>query len=57
MWSNKIQSQKNDGALNEIYMESRDTGDIQDQATKIFKTPTIVPFRLIKDLIIEEIDD
>ena len=38
-------------------MESRDTGDIQDQAAKLLKITAIVPFRLIKDLVIEEIDD
>ena len=38
-------------------MVSRDTGDIQDQATKLLKTTAIVPFRSIKGLVIEEIDD
>ena len=38
-------------------MELKDTGIIQDQAAKILKTTTIMPFRLIKGLVIEEIDD
>ena len=38
-------------------MESRDTGEIQDQAAKLLKKATIVPFRPKKELIIEEIDD
>ena len=33
----KFKGKKNDGAPNEIYMESRDTGDIQDQATKFLR--------------------
>ena len=45
------------GALREIYLESRDNGEIQGQATKLLKTTTIMPFRPIKGLIIEEIDD
>ena len=38
-------------------MESRDTCDIQDYAPKIMKTTLIVPFRSIKGLVIDEIDD
>ena len=38
-------------------MESRDAGEIQDQAAKLLKTVTIVPFRLIKGSVIEEIGD
>ena len=38
-------------------MESRDTSDIQDQAAKLLKTTAIVPFKPIKGLVIEEIDD
>ena len=38
-------------------MESRDTGDIQDQAAKILKTTSIVPFRPLKGLVIEDIVD
>ena len=38
-------------------MESRDTGDIQDQVAKLFKTTAIMPFRPINSLVIEEIDD
>ena len=41
----------------EIYIESRDVGDIEDQAAKLLKTTIIMPFRLIKGSIIEEIDD
>ena len=33
-------------------MESRDAGEIQDQAAKLLKTTTIVPLRTIKGLII-----
>ena len=38
-------------------MESRDIGEIHDQAAKFLKTTTIVPFRPIKGPIIVEIDD
>ena len=38
-------------------MELRDTDEIQDQAAKLLKTTTIVPFKPTKGLIIEEIDD
>ena len=38
-------------------MESRDTGEIQDQAAKLLKKSTIMPFRQTKELIVEEIDD
>ena len=48
---------KNDRAPRKIYMESRDTDEIQDQAAKLLKITTIVPFRPIKESIIEEIDD
>ena len=38
-------------------MESRDIGDIQGQAAKLLKITAIMPFRPIKDLVIEKIDD
>ena len=38
----------------EIYLESRDTGDIQDQVVKLIKTTIIMPFRPIKGPIIED---
>ena len=53
----KFKCKKKDGAPREIYMESRNTSEIQDQTTKLLKTTTIVPFRPIKGLIIKEIDD
>ena len=53
----KFKGKKNNETPREIYMESRDTGDIQDQAAKLLKTTAIVPFRPINGLIIEEIDD
>ena len=43
------------GAPRKIYIESRDAGEIQDQATKLLRITAIVPFRSIKGLIIEEI--
>ena len=52
----KFKGKKKNGAPKEIYMELKDTGEIQDQVAKLLKTTTIVPFRLIKGLIIEEID-
>ena len=52
----KFKGKKKNGALREIYMELRDTGEIQDLAAKLLKATTIVPFRPIKGLIIEEID-
>ena len=53
----KFKGKKNDEVLSEIYMESRDTGEIQDQVAKLSKKTTIVPFMPIKGTIIEEIDD
>ena len=43
----KFKGEKKDGAIREIYMKSRDTAEIQDQATKLLKTITIVPFKSI----------
>ena len=40
----KFKGKKKDGAPREIYMESRDTGEIQDQAAKLLKTTIILPF-------------
>ena len=53
----KFEGKKKNGALREIYMESRDNGDIQDQAAKILKTIAILPFKSIKGMVIEEIND
>ena len=53
----KFKGKKKNGASKEIYIESRDVGEIQDQDTKLLKTTTIVPFKSIKGLIIKEIDD
>ena len=53
----KFKGKNKNRALREIYMELKDTGIIQDQAAKILKTTTIMPFRSIKGLVIEEIDD
>ena len=53
----KFKGKKKNGTPIEIYMELRDTSEIQDQAAKLLKTTSIVPFRLIKGLIIKEIDD
>ena len=49
----KFKGKKKNGTLREIYMESRDTGGIQDQAAKILKTTILVPFRPIKGLVID----
>ena len=43
----KFKGKKKDGAIREIYMKSRDIAEIQDQATKLLKTITIVPFKSI----------
>ena len=53
----KFKGKKKDEAPREIYMESRDTDEIQDQDAKLLKTNIIMPFKLIKGPIIEEIDD
>ena len=53
----KFKGKKKNGTPRGIYMESRDTSDIQDQAAKLMKTTAIVPFRPIKGLVIEKIDD
>ena len=53
----KFKGKKKNGTPRKIYMESKDTSDIQDQAAKLLKTTVIVPFKPIKGLIIEEIYD
>ena len=53
----KFKGKKKNGTPREIYMESRNIGDIQDQAAKLLKTTTIVPFKPMKGLVIEEIND
>ena len=53
----KFKGKKKNGTPREIYMESRDTGDIQDEAVKLLKTNAIMPYRPIKGLVIKEIDD
>ena len=44
----KFKGKKENETLREIYMESRDSGDIQDQAAKLLKTTTIMLFRPIR---------
>ena len=53
----KFEGKKKDGAPREIYMKLRDTSEIQDQVAKLLKIIIVMPFRPIKGLIIEEIDD
>ena len=53
----KFKGKKKDGTLRKIYMESRDADKIQDQAAKLLKITATVPFRVISELIIEEIND
>ena len=52
-----LKGKKKNMTPREIYMESRDTGDIQDQAAKLLKTAVIMPFKTIKGLVNKEIDD
>ena len=53
----KFKGKKKNETPREIYIELRDTGDIQDQSAKLLKTTVIMPFRSIKGLVIKEIDD
>ena len=53
----KFRGKKENETLKEIYMESRDIGDSQDQAAKLLKMTATMPFRPIKGLIIEETDN
>ena len=53
----KFKRKVKDGTPRKIYMESRDIGEIQDQATKLLKIIAIMPFMPINGSIIEEIDD
>ena len=53
----KFKGKKNNETPREIYMESRDTSGIQNQATKLLKTTIIVSFKPMKGSIIEKIDD
>ena len=43
----KFKGKRKDEALRKIYMELRDAGEIQDQAAKLLKITTIVPFKPI----------
>ena len=53
----KFKGKKKNETPREIYMELIDISDIEDQGGKLLKTTTIVPFRPIKGMVIEEIDD
>ena len=53
----KFRGKKKNKTPREVYMESRDTGDIEDQVAKILKTIAIMPFKPIKGLVKEQIDD
>ena len=53
----KFKGKKKYRAPREIYMELRDIGEIQDQAAKLLKTTITVPFKAIKGLVINDIDD
>ena len=53
----KFRGKKKDETPRELYMEARDTSDIQDQVDKLLKTTAIMPFKAIKGLIIEENND
>ena len=50
----KFKGKKKNGTQREMYMDSRDTGDIQDQVAKFLKTTAIVPFKPIKGLVIDD---
>ena len=53
----KFKGKKNNGTLREIYMESIDTSDIKDQAGKLLTITAIVPLRLMKGLVIDDINE
>ena len=49
----KFKGKKKNGAPRKIYMDSRDTGEIQDHVVKLLKITATVPFKLLKRPVIE----
>ena len=53
----KFSSRRKDGILRKLYMDSKGSVEFQNEATKLLKVTTIMPYRLMRGPIIEEIDD
>ena len=53
----KLTSKRKDGIPRKAYMNSKGYVKIQNEAAKLIKVTTIVPYRPMSGLIIEEIDD
>ena len=50
-------SKRKDGVPRKAYIDIKRTVEIQNEAAKILKVATIVPYKLMSGPIIEEIDD
>ena len=53
----KFTSRRKDGIPRKAYMDSKGSMEIRNEAAKILKVTTIMPYRLMSGPIIEEIDD
>ena len=53
----KFSSRRKDEIPRKAYMDSKGSVEIQNEAAKLLKVTTIMPYRPISDPIIEEIDD
>ena len=53
----KFTSRRKDGIPRKAYMDSKGSMEIRKGVAKLLKVTTIVPYRLMRGLIIEEIDD
>ena len=53
----KFTSKRKDGLPRKSYMDSKGYVEIQNEAVKLLKVTTIVPYRPMSGPIIEEIDD
>ena len=53
----KFTNRRKDGVLRKVYMDSKGYVEIQNEASKLFKVTTIIPYKSMSGPIIEEIDD
>ena len=53
----KLTNRRKDGILRKGYIDSKGSMEIRNEAVKLLKVATIVPYRPMSGPIIEEIDD
>ena len=53
----KFTSKRKDGVLRKAYMDLKGSMEIQKEAAKLLKVTTIMPYKSMGGIIIEEIDD